>query len=88
MYKPKPCYPCTMPAPTEQLTALVLNASLKHSRELSNTGELSGLVIKHMKEFGSVKSEIIRLSDKNIPVGLKYREGKGDDWSCNRKEGS
>ncbi|HEY3249912.1 MAG TPA: NAD(P)H-dependent oxidoreductase, partial [Ignavibacteria bacterium] len=33
----------------------------------------------HMAAFG-VESEIIRLSDKNIPVGLNFRESKSDDW--------
>lgn len=85
MYKPKPCFTCKMPAPGTKLKALVLNASLKHSKELSNTGELSELVMKHMKEFG-VRSEIIRLSDKNIPVGLRYRETKDDEWPAIAKK--
>jgi multimeric flavodoxin WrbA len=85
MYKPKPCYTCSMPAPGMKLRALVMNASLKHSKELSHTGELSELVMNFMKEFG-VKSEIIRLSDKNIPVGLRYRESKTDDWPAVAKK--
>jgi hypothetical protein len=79
MYKIKPCKSCNMPFPEAKLKALVLNASLKHEPEISNTGELSELVIKHMGQL-NVESEIIRLSDKNIPVGLNYREGKNDDW--------
>jgi multimeric flavodoxin WrbA len=27
-----------------------------------------------------VKADIIRLADKNIPVGLNYRESENDDW--------
>ena len=74
-----------MPAPGMKLKALVLNSSLKHSRELSNTGELAELVMKHMKEFG-VSSEIIRLSDKKISVGVRYRESKDDDWPAIAKK--
>jgi multimeric flavodoxin WrbA len=74
-----------MPAPGMKLKALVLNASLKHSRDLSNTGELAELVMKNMKEFG-VSSEIIRLSDKKIPVGVRYRESKDDDWPAIAKK--
>ena len=68
-----------MPSPGMKLKALFLNGSLKHKKDLSNTGELSGLVIKNMAEYG-VKSEIIRLSDMNIPVGLGFREAKNDQW--------
>ncbi len=86
MYKPKPCYTCKMPSPGMKLKALVLNASLKHGKEISNTGELSELVINHLKQFGNVSAEIIRLSDKNIPVGLRYRESKDDEWPAIAKK--
>lgn len=33
-----------------------------------------------MREYGSVDSEIIRLADKRIPVGLGWREAPDDDW--------
>ncbi len=68
-----------MPSPGVKLKALFLNGSLKHKKDLLNTGELSGLVIKHMERYG-VKSELIRLSDMNIPVGLGFREAKNDQW--------
>lgn len=68
-----------MPAEGMKLKALILNGSLKHSKDLSNTGELSELVMEHMEKLG-VKSEIIRLSDKNLPVGLNFRESKNDNW--------
>ena len=79
MYKLKPCHECAMPAPGTKLNVLVLNASLKHKKGLSNTEELAKLVIENMKTR-NIKLEIIRLSDKNITVGLKYRESKNDDW--------
>ena len=61
------------------LKALVLNASLKHKdKEISNTEELAQLVLDNMGS--DVSSEIIRLADKNIPVGLGYKESDDDDW--------
>jgi multimeric flavodoxin WrbA len=60
---------------------LVLNASLKHTGKLSNTGELASLVLKFMKEENKkTKSEIIRLADIHIPPGVGFRESKGDKW--------
>ena len=80
MYKTKPTHDCPMPAEGMTIRALVLNASLKHQGTLSNTEELAGEVLGHMRRMGPVESEIIRLSDRNIPVGLEFREGDGDDW--------
>src|SRR5262245_49639440 len=79
MYKTKPCNDCKMPSPMMGLKALVLNASLKHGKNPSNTGELAELVLKHLAERGATGEEI-RLSDKNIPVGLGFRESDDDDW--------
>ncbi|MGH7830390.1 MAG: flavodoxin family protein, partial [Candidatus Binatia bacterium] len=79
MYKTKPCASCDMPAPGTTLKALAFNASLKHGDQLSNTEELARLVLENMKSEG-VESEIIRLSDRNIPAGLGFRESKDDDW--------
>jgi multimeric flavodoxin WrbA len=79
MYKPKPCHDCEMPAPGMRLRALVLNASLKHGKEPSNTGELAELVLSHLGERG-VEGEVIRLADQRIPVGLGFRESDDDDW--------
>jgi len=79
MYKTKPALPCDMPAPDLELKVLVLNASLKHEPEISNTEELTQLVLDNMKEH-KISSEIIRLADKNIPVGLSFKESDDDDW--------
>ncbi|CAN5640980.1 hypothetical protein BH23GEM1_BH23GEM1_11580 [soil metagenome] len=68
-----------MPAPEEQLRVLVLNASLEHAAELSNTGELADLVIDNMREHRIV-AETVRLADQNLPVGLGFRESPDDDW--------
>jgi len=61
------------------LKALVLNASLKHEGQgISNTEELAQLVLDNMG--GEVNSEIVRLADKNIPVGLGFKESPDDEW--------
>lgn len=80
MRKNKPLHPCEFRFPDEKLSVLILNASLKHGAEDSNTGELAELAVEHMKKFGNVLSNHIRLSDKNIPVGLGYKESEDDDW--------
>lgn len=80
MYKIKSSLSCAMPSPDSRLKVLVLNCSLKHEDELSNTGELSELALSYMKQFGKIETEIIRISGKNIPVGLNFRESKDDDW--------
>lgn len=66
---------------TEKLKLLVLNGSLKHKGVLSNTEELCRLVIKYIKDLDNkLNYEIIRLSDLNLPPGLKFRESKTDAW--------
>ena len=79
MYKTKPALDCDMPNPDLELNVLVLNASLKHEPELSNTEELVQLVLDNMSGH-KIKSEVVRLADKNIPVGLSYKESDDDDW--------
>ena len=58
-----------------ELNVLVLNASLKHQGgDPSNTEEVSQMLLKNMTDLNQVTihSEIIRLADKNIPVGLGF----------------
>jgi multimeric flavodoxin WrbA len=62
------------------MKVLVLNASLKHGNHRSNTEEVTGLVLEAMRKHGDVDAETIRLSDKNIPVGLGFRESDDDEW--------
>ena len=63
MYKTKPCTPCEMPAPDMSLRVLVLNASLKHQPDVSNTGEVAELVLENMRTtHKNLASEIVRLS--------------------------
>jgi multimeric flavodoxin WrbA len=81
MYKTKPCGACEMPAPSMPLNVLVLNCSLKHQPDISNTGELSELVLENMRAMhGALKTEVVRISDLRIPVGLGFREGDDDEW--------
>ncbi|HEX3099687.1 MAG TPA: NAD(P)H-dependent oxidoreductase [Patescibacteria group bacterium] len=65
------------------IKTLVLNASLKHGDNgtPSNTEELAQLVLENMKKHSSeVDSEIVRLSDYQIDVGLGFRESEKDQW--------
>lgn len=69
-----------MPWPDATLNVLVLNGSLKHGPDVSNTEELAGLVLESMKEHGKISAEVVRLADKKIPVGLGFRESEDDEW--------
>lgn len=81
MYRPESYKECDMPAFNGTLNVLVLNGSLKHkAKELSNTEEVAELVIENMKSHSEIKHEIIRLADKNMPVGLGFRESEDDEW--------
>lgn len=62
------------------INVLVLNASLKHGPLSSNTEEVTTLVLENMSAAGPVVATTIRLSDKNIPVGLGYKESDDDEW--------
>lgn len=79
MYKTKPCAPCAMPG-AQPLRVLVLNGTLKHAPEISNTEELTGLVLDAMAAHGPVQAEQVRLVDHDIPAGLGYRESPTDEW--------
>jgi len=59
------------------LKVLVLNASLKHEPDISNTEEVVQQVLGHM---GDVEKEVMRLADKRIPVGLGFKESDDDEW--------
>lgn len=64
----------------EKLNVLVLNASLKHEPTVSNTEEVTDMVLEHMRKHGEISVEVVRLADKNIPVGLGFRESPDDEW--------
>ncbi|MDB5189455.1 MAG: hypothetical protein JWL82_412 [Parcubacteria group bacterium] len=61
-------------------SVLVLNASLKHGTDPSNTEEVTNMVLAQMETHAPMTKETIRLSDTTIPVGLSYRESEGDEW--------
>ena len=54
MYRAKPKDDCEMPAPDTKLKVVVLNASLKHEPDLSNTEEVANLVVEKMEEHGTI----------------------------------
>lgn len=64
----------------DSTTVLVLNASLKHAPDVSNTEEVTNLLLEEMQKHGSVAVETVRLADKNIPVGLSFKESDDDEW--------
>ena len=68
-----------MPA-RDPLRVLVLNGSLKHAPDVSNTGELSELVLDAIRTHAPVHADVVRLADRSIPVGLGFRESEDDDW--------
>ncbi len=59
---------------------LILNGSLKHTDTPSNTEEVTTMVVDRMKALADVEATTVRLSDKNIPVGLEYKIGEDDEW--------
>lgn len=62
-----------------KLNAIILNGSLKHGDEGSNTEALVNEVIEIYKKE-NVNAEILRLSDYNISYGITDDMGKGDEW--------
>jgi len=64
----------------EQLNVLILNASLKHTGVPSNTEEVAMMVVTEMQKHATITHEIVRLSDKRIPVGLGFKESEDDEW--------
>jgi multimeric flavodoxin WrbA len=63
-----------------EMKVLVLNGSLKHGNALSSTEEVTAMVLNEMRKHGEVVADTIRLADKNIPVGLGFKESDDDEW--------
>ncbi|OJF92169.1 flavodoxin family protein [Alkalibacterium sp. 20] len=63
----------------QPLKALFLNASLKSTGELSHTEGFMNDVQVHYKQLG-VESEIIRLADYKIALGVQEDMGGEDEW--------
>lgn len=62
-----------------ELTALVINCTLKSSPAESNTAALAGTVIAELQAKG-VTCEIVRAVDYSILPGVSSDEGEGDQW--------
>lgn len=62
------------------LNVLILNASLKHASAASSTQEVAEMVVAEMQKLATIKVTSIRLADKNIPVGLGFKESDTDEW--------
>jgi multimeric flavodoxin WrbA len=62
-----------------KLKAVLLNCTLKKSPELSNTGALMEIVVRHLNDLG-VDCELIRVADYQIPFGVVSDMGDGDEW--------
>jgi multimeric flavodoxin WrbA len=61
------------------LSAVLLNCTLKKSPAISNTQALMDHVIEILESQG-VTCETIRVVDYNIPFGVSSDEGDGDEW--------
>lgn len=62
-----------------KLRALVLNTSLKSGDEQSNTRALIDDVIR-IFERNEVETEVVRVADYNISLGIAKDMGEGDEW--------
>ncbi|WP_456279011.1 flavodoxin family protein [Bacillus sp. AK128] len=61
------------------LKAVILNCSLKKSDETSNTRALIGEAVK-IFDKNNVETEVIRLADYSIPLGISENVGPKDEW--------
>ena len=62
-----------------ELSALILNCTLKKSPETSNTQGLIEIVTGHFDDLG-IKHETLRPSSCQIPFGVVSDMGGGDEW--------
>lgn len=62
-----------------KLRAVVLNASLKTGEEQSNTRALIDDVVNIMEKHDT-ETEVIRLADYHIALGVAEDMGEGDEW--------
>lgn len=63
----------------QALKAVFLNCSLKSSDEVSNTEGITKDVQTHYNQLG-VESEIIRLADYRVALGVQEDMGDADQW--------
>ncbi len=62
-----------------ELSAVMLNCTLKRSPEPSNTGVLMSKVEAWLRGMG-VSVDTVRVVDHRIPTGVTSDEGDGDEW--------
>ncbi|HJB62721.1 MAG TPA: NAD(P)H-dependent oxidoreductase [Candidatus Microbacterium pullistercoris] len=64
---------------TDELTALVLNCTLKPSPAESSTDQLAGLVVAQLSTHG-VSGDSVRVVDHDLKPGVERDMGAGDEW--------
>ena len=67
------------------MRALILNCTLKRSPAPSNTEALATTLVEEFQK-AKVKTEIVRVVDRNILPGVESDMGKGDEWPDLRKQ--
>lgn len=67
------------------MRALILSCTLKRSPAPSNTEALATTLIEEFRK-AKVKTEIVRVVDRNILPGVESDMGKGDEWPDLRKQ--
>ena len=65
------------------LRALVLNCTLKHSPQTSNTEALARVLVESLEQHG-VEAEVLRVLDFDVHPGVTSDEGHGDEWPAVR----
>lgn len=67
------------------MQALILNCTLKSSPDPSNTEALANTLIEEFRK-ANVKTDLVRVVDRNILPGVESDMGKGDEWPALRKQ--
>ena len=87
MIKIKPTLPCKMPNEKCALQVLVLSATLKKAHQVSNTEELTEILIQEMRDrHKDLRVSRVALRSFNILPGIGHNEGKGDEWAHIEKQ--
>jgi multimeric flavodoxin WrbA len=61
------------------MRALILNCTLKHSPETSNTEALARVVMEALEGDG-IDTDLVRVVDHDVKPGVSTDEGDGDEW--------
>ena len=68
-----------------ELTALVLNCTLKPAPTASSTEVLGDELVEALSRHG-VESETVRVIDERVKFGVQVDEGDGDGWPALRRK--